>query len=164
MGSMPDLTEQRSGDDPRLLSFAYVQALVEEDEGARRFLEKDARWTAKCVGGLAYFLMDLVVIPVENGVGWRDGWVEVDFKARSDPEFKANLFRRNRYRRLALGFTVRPRRRLRRTARDCVDMLYLAHLSKHGRDSDVPPCQAVLDMVAHFRDRLSHLGDAAGKS
>ncbi|MEV5264792.1 hypothetical protein [Streptomyces werraensis] len=161
---MPNSTQQRLGDDMRLLSFAYVQALVQEDEEARRFLERDSRWMAKCVAGLAFFLMDLVVIPVENGVDWRDGWVEVDFKARSDPKFRANLFRRGRYRRLAMGATVRPKRRLRRTARDCVDMLYLAHLSKHGRDSEVPPPQAVLDMLAYFRERFIHLGGAARKS
>ncbi|MFH9731838.1 hypothetical protein [Streptomyces sp. NPDC017260] len=154
------MVDQTSGDDMRLLSFAYVESLLNEDKGAARYLERDSKLMVRSVGGLAFFLMDAVVIPVENGIGWTDGWVEVDFKARIDPGFKANLIRRGQYRRLARGFTVRPKRRLRRAARECVDMLCVAFLVEHGKERSATRREAALEMVGHFRERLCHSGDA----
>lgn len=156
---MLDMADQQTEDDMRLLSFAYVESLMKEDSHAARYLERDARHMARCVGALAWFLMDAVVIPVENGIGWQESWVTVDSRRRTDPEFRANLFRRGRYRRLAHGITIRPKRRLRRAARDCVDMLCAAYIVEYGRERSSTRRDAALEMVGFFRERLCHSSD-----
>ena len=157
---MLDMADQQTEDDMRLLSFAYVEALLNEDSVATKYLERDGRHMARCVGALAWFLMDAVVIPAENGVAWQESWITVDFRRRTDPEFRANLFRRGRYRRLAHGITLRPKWRLRRAARDSVDMLCAAYLMEYGRERSATKRDAALEMVGFFRKRLCHSSDA----
>lgn len=156
---MRDMADKAAGDDLRLLSIAYIEYLLTDNRQATHLLEREPRILVRSVGSLAWFLMDAVVIPAENGICWDDGWVSVDFRARTDPHFKANLLRRGRYRRLASGYALRRKHRLRRAAQDCVDMLCVAHISKYGRTRQVTREEAALEMVRHFRERFFHSGD-----
>jgi hypothetical protein len=156
---MLGMADEQPGDDMRLLCLAYIESLVREDSPNTEYLERDSRVMARSMGRLAWYLMDAAVIPLENGVNWRDGWVEVDFRSRTDPRFKANLTRRGRYRRMAKGYTLRPRHRLRHTAVACMDMLCAAYVLKYGRRPDVTHREAVLEMLAYFRRRFCQMGD-----
>ncbi|MFC9505440.1 hypothetical protein [Streptomyces sp. NPDC057002] len=154
------MVEDKSGDDARLLSLAYVEFFAKGDRKSMRLMERDARLMARLMGNFALFLMDAVVIPVQHGISWTDGWVEVDYRSRTDPEFKATLIRRGRYRRLAKGYTLRPKRRLRRTARDAAGMLCMAWVAEYGEDRSVSPADAVVEMLGDLRPRFCQTGDA----
>ncbi|MFE2539017.1 hypothetical protein [Actinacidiphila glaucinigra] len=153
---MPDHTP---ADDARLISAAYIEFHVKRDAENLRLLERDTRYLAKAVGSFALFLMDAVVIPERHGISWTHGWVEVDFLRRTNPQFRATLGRRDQYRRQALGRTLRPRARLRRTAHEVTSMLCLAYTVEHGRHTDADVPEAVSLMLNTFRRRFCHSSD-----
>lgn len=154
------MIDEQTGDDMRLVSTAYAEFFIRGDKASMRELERDARPLARAVGGLAFFLMDAVYIPVVHHIGWADSWVAADFQKRCDPEFRATLVRRGRLRRMANGYTLRPKTRSRQVVRDISKMLLMAYVDQHDR---VPkPCQrdeAALEILAGFRERLCQTGD-----
>ena len=156
---MRDMVDTQPGDDARLLAIAYLEFWARGDRASMRLLERDRRQIAQAVGGFALFLMDSVVIPVQHGVGWADGWVEVDFRRRADPAFTATLLRRNGYRRLGQGRFLFARHHLRKTTREVAAMLCLAYAVEVGQERGVSTREAILHMLARVRNRFCHTGD-----
>ncbi|WP_274032583.1 hypothetical protein [Streptomyces sp. MMBL 11-1] len=153
------MVDKQPGDDMRLLAIAYMEFWARGDKASMRLLERDRRQIAQAVGAFAWFLMDTVVIPVQHGVGWADGWVEVDFRRRTDPEFTASLLRRRRYRRLAQGRVLRARPHLRKATREVAGMLCLAYSVEAAHDCEVSAREAILHALGRVRNRFCHTGD-----
>ncbi|MFV0135529.1 hypothetical protein ACLGIH_20295 [Streptomyces sp. HMX87] len=154
------MAEPKAVDDPRLWAIAYLRFYVQDADlksrKSRRLLERDARYMARAVGNFTLFLMDAVWLPVNYGVHWTDPWVEVDSLRRISPPLRAAFVRRERYRRLGRGLTVFPRRRLRRTARDAVAMLWLAYQAECPDAPLLYGSAPVLEMLDRYRLRFGH--------
>lgn len=161
IADMPQMAEPTALDDPRLWAIAYLKFFVqdanEDSRRSRRLLERDSRYMARAVGNFTLFLMDSVWLPVNYGVHWTDSWVEVDSLRRSHPALGQALARRERYRRLGLGLTLFPRRRLRLAAKDAVGMLWTAYQAECAPE---PPAlygsAPVLEMLDRYRIRFGH--------
>ncbi|MGW3860669.1 hypothetical protein ACWEDZ_04205 [Streptomyces sp. NPDC005047] len=155
------MAENTGGDDKRLLALAYVEFWAKRDTASMRLMERDARRLVRSIGAFGFLLMDLVVIPAQHGVGWQDGWVEVDFRRRTDPELRASFIKRSRWMRVARGGTLLPRRRLRRNVHEIAAMLCMAYAAAHPtREESVTVEAAIVEMLGYFRERFCHSGDA----
>lgn len=155
--------EATTVDDPRLWALAYVEFYATGDAPSMRLLEKEVgvRRLSKAVADLAFYLMDTVFLPVQHGVCWMESWVEVDALSRTDPEFAASLKRRNRYRRQALGRTLLCGVLLRGTARDTVELLWLAYqVEDHSGRQRLYGSTAIVAMLGKYRALICHSGDA----
>ncbi|MEU1552177.1 hypothetical protein ABZ517_05570 [Streptomyces scabiei] len=163
------MAEPKAVDDPRLYAVAYLKFFVldadRESRQSRRLLERDARYMAKAVGNFALFLTDSVWLPVTHGVAWQMSWVEMDSLRRTDPELRRMLRRRDRYRRLGKGYTVRPKHALRRTAKDTVGMLWLAYQAEAPADAPLLYGSApVVEMLDRYRSRFDHSSGEYGNA
>ena len=162
IGTMPQMTQPKDMDDPRLWAVAYVEFFVQDANAdcreSRRLLERDAGYMARAVGNFAYFLMDSVWLPANYRVDWTTSWVEVDSLRRTNPALRRMLVRRDRYRRIGKGYSLFPRRALRRTARDVVGMLWLAYQVESLPDSPALYGSApVVEMLHRYRKRFGHM-------
>ncbi|WP_125936396.1 hypothetical protein [Streptomyces sp. WAC 06738] len=160
------MTEPGVVEDPRLWAMAYIRFFVKDaDEKSRKsrmLLESDARYMARAVGNFALFLMDSVWLPVQFGVEWTDSWVEIDSLKRTNPAFKMALLERERYRRMGLGYSLLPRQRLRRTARQVVGMLWLAYQAEAGSDGPLLyGSEPIVEMLQRYQNRFGHSGGTA---
>jgi hypothetical protein len=152
---MLQMAQPQAGEDPRLWAAAYIGFFITGDMKNVRLLERDVRYMSAAVGSLAFFLMDAAYMPMQHGVRWTESWVEVDARRRIDPELRASLIRRSRYRRVALGRTMRPKHRLRRTRRDVVNLLWLAYQYEcHPKAPELYGSQAILAMLRKYRERF----------
>lgn len=160
MVNMRNMVDEQHGDDMRLLGIAYLEFFAKDDKENMRLLERDRRLIARSVGSFAFFLMDSVYIPDRHGIAWTQGWVEVDFRKRTDPEFAATLYRRGRYRRMSQGLVLFPRRHLRKVTHDVARMLCVAYISEAPSEEPVKAREAILYMLQGLRERFCHTGDA----
>jgi hypothetical protein len=162
---MPQMAQPTAAEDPRLWAVSYIEFLVTEDEESRLLLERDARYMAAAMGNFAFYLMDAVYLPVRHGVRWWEPWVEIDSLRRTNPSFRTALARRDAYRHLGRGYTLRPKRRLRRTAADVVTLVWLAHQAERYPYAPVRcDAQGVLEMLAKYREMFFHLSDVPGNA
>lgn len=156
---MLSMGNDNAGDDLRLLGLAYVEFLAKGDRASLRLLERDKRRVGRAVSGIAVYLMDAILIPVQHEIVWQTSWVEVDFRRRTEPELAVTLAIRDRYRRHARGLVLLPRRHLRKNAEDIMRMLGMAYLFEE-RDEDVTARDAILTMLYELREKFCHSGDA----
>ncbi|MEV7902137.1 hypothetical protein [Streptomyces anulatus] len=154
------MVDEQPDNDMRLLAIAYLEFFAKNDKASMRLLERDRRLIVRSVGAFGWFLMDAVVIPTKHGVGWADGWVEVDFRSRTDPAFAATLLRRNAYRRLARGRVVCTRHNLRKATCEVAAMLCMAYAAEAGLAQSVSAREAMLHTLHELRSRFGHASDA----